>query len=597
MPADLTRTDHMGHNRSPSATTAGYAGTGSGTDVRTAGTMQHTTEGRRGRAGSLVRPLVVAAAAAALVLGAVPAAAPAQAASTVDFLVNNAGDAGDARIDGVCATSTRVCTLRAAMQEANQHPAHAVIGFDLPAGSTIAVGSRLPAMLNPAGTTIDGYTQPGAAPNTAAHGSNAVLDVRVRGRGAAAFHGLVVQSPGNVVRGIAIYDFRIAIQITGPTVTGTVLTGNFICTDPAGTFGAAALNGGAAGVVINDAAHANTIGGPLLTDRNVISGCAHRGVIISYTGADDNVVQNNVVGLTPSGDAALPNLSHGLDVNYTAQDNLFIGNVVSGNVGNGIEISHGNANRRNDVVDNLVGTTVDGTGVAPWTANQTYGVRLEGNYPCDAPCPPNSGYSTVTGNVIVNNVGGGLFIDKGNSFNQVRDNRIGVLADGTPAGNPEFGVRIEYGSSGNVIGPGNEIAYNQRGVQMVATGSQPPSGGVTSVVRGNTLTRNSLHDNERLGIDLAPADQRSTSAGSVTTRCRTPSRRRRSRSPRPASWRAPRARGARSRSSGPTPPRSPAPRLPTTSAKDATTSAPPSRGPTAGGRSSRRASGRLQVGW
>lgn len=39
------------------------------------------------------------------------------------FVVNNPGDAGDSNPgDGICATATKVCTLRAAIEEANAHP-------------------------------------------------------------------------------------------------------------------------------------------------------------------------------------------------------------------------------------------------------------------------------------------------------------------------------------------------------------------------------------------------------------------------------------------------------------------------------------------
>ena len=50
------------------------------------------------------------------VLAALLLAAPAGA---VDFTVNDKKDAPDAVIDGVCATATGVCSLRAAIQEAN----------------------------------------------------------------------------------------------------------------------------------------------------------------------------------------------------------------------------------------------------------------------------------------------------------------------------------------------------------------------------------------------------------------------------------------------------------------------------------------------
>ncbi|MDN5763576.1 MAG: hypothetical protein L0H41_14835, partial [Microlunatus sp.] len=42
-------------------------------------------------------------------------AASSSAASDPTFVVNSTGDAADARVDGVCATTAGMCTLRAAM--------------------------------------------------------------------------------------------------------------------------------------------------------------------------------------------------------------------------------------------------------------------------------------------------------------------------------------------------------------------------------------------------------------------------------------------------------------------------------------------------
>ena len=57
------------------------------------------------------------------------------AAPAATFTVNNSGDAGDANTaDGICATSTNVCTLRAAVQQANATAGNDTIDFAIPAG-------------------------------------------------------------------------------------------------------------------------------------------------------------------------------------------------------------------------------------------------------------------------------------------------------------------------------------------------------------------------------------------------------------------------------------------------------------------------------
>ena len=75
------------------------------------------------------------------------------AAWSATFTVNDTGDAGDANPgDGICATAGGVCSLRAAVQEANAFAGDDVIDFAL-GTATIALGSLL--TLNQ-GATIDG---------------------------------------------------------------------------------------------------------------------------------------------------------------------------------------------------------------------------------------------------------------------------------------------------------------------------------------------------------------------------------------------------------------------------------------------------------
>ena len=98
------------------------------------------------------------------------------------FEVNHSGDAVDANPgDGLCATASAVCTLRAAIEEANASANGDHIDFNIGGGGpvTIAVTSDLPAIER--FTAIHGYTQPGSSPNTLAVGSDAVINVRLDG--------------------------------------------------------------------------------------------------------------------------------------------------------------------------------------------------------------------------------------------------------------------------------------------------------------------------------------------------------------------------------------------------------------------------------
>ena len=82
-------------------------------------------------------------------------------ASGLTFLVTLVNDGSDAHPgDGVCATSSGVCTLRAAIEEANAHAGADVIHFNLPGGGVhvMSISSALPTITQQ--LTLDGSSQP-----------------------------------------------------------------------------------------------------------------------------------------------------------------------------------------------------------------------------------------------------------------------------------------------------------------------------------------------------------------------------------------------------------------------------------------------------
>ncbi|MBK6886512.1 MAG: hypothetical protein IPH03_08665 [Tetrasphaera sp.] len=152
--------------------------------------------------------------------------------------MNSTGDAPDAGKNGQCRTATNVCTLRAALMEANWTSQPTRITFNIPGGGvkTIQVSTRLPTIGNPGGVTLDGYTQPGAAANTSSVVSNARIMVEVRGQGRNSFDGLVFNNtPNNVVRGLSVYKFINQIIFTGLNADNNLIAGNIVCTNAAAT--------------------------------------------------------------------------------------------------------------------------------------------------------------------------------------------------------------------------------------------------------------------------------------------------------------------------------------------------------------------------
>ena len=172
-------------------------------------------------------------------------------------------------------------------------PAPNTIAFDLPGSGvrTISPTSELPTISKP--LVIDGYTQAGAHPNTLAVGTNAALLVALDGSMAGLLPtGLNVAADNSVVRGLALGNFGAAIVASG---SGDVVRGDFIGADPSGM---AAFPNRLNGVTLQGARGA-TVGGTAAADRNLISGNAEDGVILSA--ATDSFVQGNLIGTDATG--------------------------------------------------------------------------------------------------------------------------------------------------------------------------------------------------------------------------------------------------------------------------------------------------------
>src|SRR5207247_2595329 len=108
-------------------------------------------------------------------------------------------------------------------------------------GFTIAPLSALPAITDAA--VIDGYTQPGANPNTQAIGDNAILKIVLDGSLVGAGNGFDIRAGNSTVRGFAINGFSNGNGIVLAGGGNDFVVGNFIGTDATGEL-FAANNGG-----------------------------------------------------------------------------------------------------------------------------------------------------------------------------------------------------------------------------------------------------------------------------------------------------------------------------------------------------------------
>ena len=200
-----------------------------------------------------------------------------------------------------------------------------------------------------------------------------------------------------------------------------LVQGNYIGTDVNGT---AALGNRFAGVAFNNGNY-NLIGGTVADAGNLISGNEQDGVwILSSRG---NRLQHNYIGTDVSGTASLPNGTNGVDLeaandNFVGGTALGSGNLISGNVGDGVfihpEYPTMGGSSGNFVFGNAIGTDVTG---ALALGNVANGVYIGGL------CTENAigGTDTGAGNTIAFNGRDGVLVDSGTANPILRNRSFG----------------------------------------------------------------------------------------------------------------------------------------------------------------------------
>ena len=173
------------------------------------------------------------------------------------FTVTNTADSGPG-------------SLRQAILDSNAVTGGNTIDFDIPGSGvqTIALSSGLPTITT--AVLIDGYSQPGASPNTEAQSDNAILQIVLDGYASGYADGLTIAAPSVTVRGLVIDGFGYGIHLLG-SGGQDVVAGNFIGVDASGSHAQGDQYG-----VFADQVGQNTIGGTTPADRNIISGNSAR---------------------------------------------------------------------------------------------------------------------------------------------------------------------------------------------------------------------------------------------------------------------------------------------------------------------------------
>ena len=282
---------------------------------------------------------------------------------------------------------------------------------------------------------------------------------------------------GNVISGNA----GSGVIVHGPGTSGNIVQANLIGVNAAGS--AVVPNG--QGINIYGGAQSNLIGGYTSAARNVISGNGWSGVALNDSNTIGNIIAGNYIGLDSTGSLPLSNNFVGIEVNNGTSANVIggntpgAGNVISGNAGSGV-IIHGPGTSGNIVQANLIGVNAAGSAVVP----NGQGINIYGG----AQSNLIGGYTSAARNVISGNGWSGVALNDSNTIgNTIAGNFIGVSSTGALAlGNLFFGVELDHGTSGNVIGgsstgAGNVISGNGGGVLILNPGSDD------NLVQGNYI--------------------------------------------------------------------------------------------------------------
>ena len=360
------------------------------------------------------------------------------------------------------------CTLREAIVAANTNtasggspgdcaagdPGHDTIEFAIPGAGvhTIAPASPFPAITE--AVTIDGYSQPGASPNTLAVGDDAAIRIEIDGSGAGSVNGglLTIQAGPSTIQGLSVNRVpggnSSAIRAAAAAST---ISGNFIGVDPSG---AIARPNGCNGVRIESSG--NTIGGATPAARNIISATGGCGINLEIPG-DDNVVRGNIIGTNAAGTAALGGL--GIDLADGATGNTIGGttpaesNLISGNGLGGIRIRDAGTTG-NKIQGNLIGTNPAGTGPLP----NGYGFEISNGAHDNAV----GGDFVSAGNVIAFNVAGVRILSTSGSGNAVLSNSI--FSNSAPFGTSP-GLGIDLGDDGVTANDPKDADTGPNGLQ------------------------------------------------------------------------------------------------------------------------------------
>ena len=440
------------------------------------------------------------------------------------FVVNSTADEPDEDLgDPLCKTTNDVCSLRAAMAQAEATAGPDTINFGIGSGhQKIAPFFPLPQMTQP--ITINGTTQNGFA-------GIPLIELSGENLPARSYDGLVIQGGSSTVRGLIINRWRVGLALENGNQNAVM--GNWIGTTADGLDAAGNTRSGIYVLHSDD----NLIGGSTPLEKNVVSGNGEVDAIgddgdvgIEIFGtSDNNLVYGNFVGVDATGTNRMQNAESGIYVGscqcggtpngVTIGDGTAAGqNVIAGNRGDGIYILE---TPGAVIKGNIIGLGVSGQAVGPDgnSVHQEDGITVE-----TAPDAIIGGSAAGDRNVISNHTKDGILIlGPGADRAKIQGNYLGTTLNGESVrdtgnahtGNRRFGVVTLGRTDNSPVGPkdtliggssagqGNVISGNAFGVGMGVESS-------ATTVQGNLVgtdkdgTDDLGNANDGISVQLSP---------------------------------------------------------------------------------------------
>jgi trimeric autotransporter adhesin len=314
-------------------------------------------------------------------------------------------------------------SLRAALESANASPGLQKIHFNIPGicPRLVSLQSPLPDIVD--SVEIDGFTQPGSAPNTKEIGTDAELCLVVLSQSSTLSHALRVPdaAPANTslaLKGVALAgatgfngNFTVALSLRGGR--DHLIQGNAFAGTGPGAIGP--LGTLVNGIVVRGVTQNALIGGSAPEHRNSFGAMTNSAIVLNDAGSSGHLIQNNYIGLSASGLAASPNGLNGISASNSPDVRIEDNTIAASS--NGIFISGATAlgyqirrNRIGTSANGIPGSTFrNGTGI---TISNGSGLHDIGGY-------------SAQSNLIVNSEGAGVRLTgSAGSGTSIRPNRI-----------------------------------------------------------------------------------------------------------------------------------------------------------------------------